>query len=63
MTRLYIVYDARAMYDVDAATVFTTADTLHEARRDAKGYGGGVIYSYKKNGQILDDERFEQVIV
>lgn len=59
MSRLYIVYDGRAMYDVDSASVFTTANSLKEAREDAKSYGEGVIYSYAEDGT---DEQFEEYV-
>jgi len=60
MKRLYIIYDGRAMANVDDATVMETCDSLKEAKEDMKDFGDGcVIYSYLKKGKELVDERFE----
>lgn len=62
---LYIVYDGRAMYDVDEASVFCTADSLDEAITDAKDYGEGVVYRYDidpKDGVTLINEEFMEYV-
>lgn len=40
----YIVLDARAMHDMDDATVFGFARSLEEAREICHSNGEGVIY-------------------
>ena len=56
--RLYILYDPRAWDDPDEATVYCCANSLGEARRDAKDWPDAVVYSYKKT-KPLSDQRFE----
>lgn len=59
--RIYIVYDERAMYDVDEASVYETADSLEEAK--ATDFVPSVVYSYAiGKGNILTDARFEEYI-
>lgn len=63
MKKLYIVYDARAMYDVDEALVLTTAESLKEAIEDAKDYGEVVVYSYDiGKGNTLINPKFEEFV-
>ena len=60
--RLYVVYDSRANYDTDEATVYVTCDTLYEAREYVRNdFSDGVIFSYEKEEttQTLIDERRE----
>jgi hypothetical protein len=46
--RVYIVYDARAEYDVDEASIMFSCDSLTEAREKKKLFGSDcVIYSYQ----------------
>lgn len=63
MDRVYILYDGRAEYDIDEATVVDTADSLEEALEVSKGYDY-VCYSYVgiSTGPKtfkLEDEKFE----
>lgn len=57
--RTYIVYDGRANYDVDAASVCCFAYTLQEAKQDVEEiFPDGVIFSYiEKNGKLVDEKR------
>lgn len=58
--RRYIIYDERAMLDVDEAEVLGVCDSLSEAKRDAKELGyNAVIYSYRVEGDTLVDEQYE----
>lgn len=43
----YYVMDERAMYDTDKAMVMTVADTLKEAKEDAKDFAPCVIVDSK----------------
>jgi hypothetical protein len=61
--RKYVVYDMRAVVDVDSAEVLCMASSLEEAKDDADMFGGGVIYSYEESGKDLIDERFEAKVV
>lgn len=63
MSRVYILYDGRAEYDTDDATVVDTADSLEEALGVSEGYDY-VCYSYAEVSTgprtfKLDDKRFE----
>lgn len=67
--RIYLVYDERAMYDVDEATVLVASgDSLAEAINDAQDFAPCVIYSYTetgekhKGGPVIGDERFEMYV-
>ena len=59
MDKLYIIYDWRALSNVDKATVYRTENSLKKAIESAKDYGGGVIYSYNIKGKKLVNEKFE----
>lgn len=48
MKEVYVLYDERATYDVDDASVYCLADTEEEARDDAKDFTPCVIYKYKQ---------------
>lgn len=50
--KFYVVYDHRAFLDPDAAIVLGAADTLEEAKRDAKpfGLGAACVYEYDDVG-------------
>lgn len=71
--RYYIIYDGRACMscdypDTDRASILCCAETLEEARDDAKNFGFQcAIYSYKRNpspkkdvDEELTDERWEE---
>ena len=54
----YIVYDERATYDEDEATVLTCADTLKEAKRDAREMGYPcVVFEYDFDGKTATNGR------
>jgi hypothetical protein len=65
INRLYILYDNRARFNVDEATILETCDTLKEAIEDCKRIFSGplhfypLIYSYDQSGKYLSDERLE----
>ncbi len=65
MIRLYIIYDGRARYDTDKASVLETCDTLEEAIEDCRLFAPPsfdsdlVVYSYDDSGDYLADERLE----
>ena len=59
MTRVYVIYDARALEDVEQATVMSVAETLDEAIEEAPDYGQCVVLSYVRVGVLLEDERRE----
>mgnify|MGYP000889123105 CR=1 FL=1 len=62
--RQHIIYDMRAMYDTDEASILSVEDSLEEAIQYTKvAFGEGVIYSYALEGEELVDEQFEKVIV
>lgn len=47
MSKLYVLYDERAYFDVDEAAVLCTADSLEEARADKRDlFPLAVIYEY-----------------
>lgn len=52
-TKLYIIYDERAIYDEDEATVLDTAESKPEALEAAKAFAPCVIFRYTKNGSKL----------
>lgn len=58
MKRVYVLYDGRAEYDKDDATVVDTADSLDEALEVSEGYDY-VCYSYVESNGLLTNERFE----
>jgi len=59
--KAYVLYDERALYDVDNAAVLTVSDSLREARADRRDmFPNGVIYEYDervgdeyKNGRMI----------
>ncbi len=57
---LYVLYDGRAEYDVDAAIVYVTADTEREARRwKREDFTDAVIMRYDvdlSDGKTLINE-------
>jgi hypothetical protein len=57
--RVYVVYDARAEYDVDEAMVLFACDSLDEARKYRKHFSGDcVIYTYHLvDGVATDGKR------
>lgn len=62
--RMWIVYDSRALTDVDRASVYVACESEREARGyvfdDESGFDDGVCYSYAIGpGNQLIDERFE----
>jgi len=60
MSRLYILYDRRAEYDIDAALVLCTANSLAEAIKDKEEmFPDAIIYSYDISQGITTDERRE----
>lgn len=61
--RKYLLYDARACGDAgtDDAACLGIADSLKEARRDARDLGYDcAIYSCAIDGNTLIDERWEE---
>jgi hypothetical protein len=64
--RVYVLYDERAWYDVDEASVLMAADNLEEVKIGRSLYPNSVLYSYretysKKDKKILlVDERLEE---
>lgn len=67
--RLYIIYDGRAIDNTNEAAVMVSCDSLKEARSYKGDYGiNCVIWSYrctgkwKKGRELLDDERFEEIL-
>ena len=60
LSREYIIYDERAMLDVDEASVLGVCDSLGEAKRDVKDLGyNAAVYSYKREGGKLVDQQYE----
>jgi len=59
MSRKYVLYDGRAFYGPESASVLTVRDSDEEARQDAKDFGDAVCYSYEVRDDHLLDERFE----
>ena len=60
MTRKqWVLYDERANYDEDEATVLSSADSLEEARRDKRElFPSAVIFEYVvKNGVAAKGRR------
>ena len=60
----FLLFDARARYDIDKAMVFTVSDSLKEAKRDKRDFGSdSVIVQYDTvpgtnklaNPEILND--------
>lgn len=51
--KLFIIYDARATYDVDKATCLCTADTLKEAKEDCEDYGESCVFEYDVDGKYI----------
>jgi len=62
---MWIVYDSRALIDVDRASVYVTCESEQEARSyifdPRTGFDDGVCYSYKDKERTLVDEQFEFV--
>lgn len=56
LPKMYLLYDERAVHDVDAATVLDTCDTKQEAIQSRKEFfPGAVIFEYDyKDGQIIN---------
>jgi hypothetical protein len=48
---LYIVYDGRARYDEDEATVLVSCDTLEEAKGRCPEFGDCVVFEYDIAGE------------
>ncbi len=60
MKRTYVIYDSRALQDIDSATVLQSGlESLQEAKICAKDFAPCVIYSYSPDGRMLTDEKFE----
>lgn len=61
MTRVYLLYDGRAANgNTDEALIYCIADSMEEALRDKKEmFPDAIIYSYKKEGMDLLDEKIE----
>lgn len=58
--RLYILYDSRAVFDPDDATVYCTASSLKEAKKDRREmFPDAVCYSYDSSEKTLKDRRYE----
>lgn len=60
--KLFIIYDERAMFEgTDEASVYCTASTLKEARRDVRTmFPRGVIYEYDRvDGQLINEHFIE----
>lgn len=59
--RAYILYDARAAdgLGTDNAAVLVACESEEEAESYKGEFGGMACYSYRINGQNLEDERFE----
>ena len=55
----YLIFDQRAEYDLDSATLLDTADTLEEAREAAMLQGGGCIFENAK--KITDYHLVESI--
>ncbi len=49
----YIIYDGRAIYNEDAASVLCCAETLKEAKNDCKMYGEACVFEYDRKGKTL----------
>lgn len=58
MSRIYKVYDGRAMYDISVATCLDVCDTPNEAIESAKSRGDAAVYSYLNGPNGLTDESF-----
>jgi hypothetical protein len=64
--RVYVLYDERAWYDVDEASVLMAAENLEEVKIGRSLFPNSVLYSYretysKKDKKILlVDERLEE---
>ena len=61
-SRLYVVYDGRAVYDVDQATVLFTTHNLDAAIKMLDNFADAVLYSYAMTDSgYLTDARVENV--
>ncbi len=62
-SRMWIVYDSRALTDLDRASVYVACESEQEARDyvfDPKGgFDDGVCYSYKEVEGTLVDGKLE----
>ena len=57
MDKFYIIYDGRAFYDTDSASVLFTTDDLDEAIKSAnEDFGDACIVEYDDNGKKLINE-------
>ena len=53
----YIIYDGRAIYDEDEATVLCCAPTLKEAKSDCEMFGESCVFEYDVKGCTLTNGR------
>jgi len=64
--RVYVLYDERAWYDVDEASVLMAAETLEEVKVGRSLFPNSVLYSYKEmyskkdKKTLLVEERLEE---
>ena len=70
MSRLFVQYDARAEYDVgEEPTVYQTADSEQEARRDGRDFPDGCWWEYEsvppktgeRAGKLINGKRREDL--
>jgi hypothetical protein len=62
MNKMYIIYDGRARYDVDSATVLDTADSFEEAiQASANAPEDSVVFAYDidNNGDLINGKLVE----
>lgn len=59
--RYYMLFDGRACggRGTDDAVVLVSSGSQKEARKDAKLFSEGACYSYRVEGDLLKDERWE----
>lgn len=60
-TRIYVLYDGRACVgeDADNAVVLAVCRTRESAARESKLYSDSVFCSFREEGAVLVDKRFE----
>ena len=58
MKRTFIIFDSRALTDVDHALVMSVAKTRAKAISEARSYGPCVVLSYEeRDGKLVDEKR------
>ncbi len=59
----YLIFDARAMTDLDGATVITSANTIEEARQDVKDFGQDACIFSNESENLTEKDFIEYVKV